>query len=124
VQSRNELAVIVGAGSGLSASLARKCAAAQMRVALAARNIGKLQPLAHETGASVHACDAADAAQVDALFGGLEAPDLVVYNPSYRIRGPFLGLGVQRGADDGRRHGARQPAAHRLRELAMLTGDA
>src|SRR5437868_14090919 len=63
-----------------------------MRVALAARNIGKLQPLAQETGASVHACDASDAAQVDALFGALEAPDLVIYNPSYRIRGPFLGL--------------------------------
>src|SRR5205085_4868229 len=92
VQSRNELAVIVGAGSGLSASLARKCAAAQMSVALAARNIGKLQPLAQETGASVHACDAADAAQVDALFGALDAPDLVIYNPSYRIRGPFHGL--------------------------------
>jgi NAD(P)-dependent dehydrogenase (short-subunit alcohol dehydrogenase family) len=92
VQSRSELAIIVGAGSGLSASLARKCAAAGMRVALAARNIGKLQPLAKESGASVHACDAADAAQVDALFGALEAPDLVIYNPSYRIRGPFLGL--------------------------------
>ena len=92
MQSRSELAVIVGAGSGLSASLARKCAAAGMRVALAARNIGKLQPLAKETGASVHACDAADGPQVDALFGALEAPDLVIYNPSYRIRGPFLGL--------------------------------
>ena len=84
--------MIVGAGSGLSASLARKCAAAGMRVGLAARNAGKLQALAKETGASVHACDASDAAQVDALFGALEVPDLVVYNPSYRIRGPFLGL--------------------------------
>jgi NAD(P)-dependent dehydrogenase (short-subunit alcohol dehydrogenase family) len=92
VQSRAELAVIVGAGSGLSASLARKCAGAGMRVALAARNAGKLQPLAEETRASVHACDASDAAQVEALFGALETPDLVVYNPSYRIRGPFLGL--------------------------------
>jgi len=92
VQSRSELAVIVGAGSGLSASLARKCAAAGMRVALAARNTDKLQTLAKETQAGVHACDAANAAQVDALFRSLDAPDLVVFNPSYRSRGPFLGL--------------------------------
>jgi NAD(P)-dependent dehydrogenase (short-subunit alcohol dehydrogenase family) len=92
VQSHRELAVIVGAGSGLSASLARECAAAGMGVSLAARNTDKLQTLAKETQARVHACDAADAEQVDALFRSLDAPDLVVYNPSYRIRGPFLGL--------------------------------
>ena len=92
MQSRAELAVIVGAGSGLSASLARKCAAAGMRVALAARNVAKLKALADETRAEVHACDATDAKQLDALFTALEAPDLVVYNPSYRVRGPFLGL--------------------------------
>ena len=86
------LALIVGAGSGLSASLARKCAAAGMRVALAARDISKLSSLGKETGAALHACDAADARQVEALFSAIDAPDLVVYNPSYRIRGPFLGL--------------------------------
>jgi NAD(P)-dependent dehydrogenase (short-subunit alcohol dehydrogenase family) len=88
----NPLAVIVGAGSGLSASLARRCAAAGMRVALAARNVSKLDSLKKETGAQAIACDVADAAQVERLFGGLDAPDLVVYNPSYRVRGPFLGL--------------------------------
>jgi NAD(P)-dependent dehydrogenase (short-subunit alcohol dehydrogenase family) len=87
-----ELALIVGAGSGLSASLARKCAAAGMRVALAARHVGKLDPLVAETHARAFACDAGDAAQVEALFGAIEPPDLVVYNPSYRVRGPFLGL--------------------------------
>jgi NAD(P)-dependent dehydrogenase (short-subunit alcohol dehydrogenase family) len=92
VQSRNELALIVGAGSGLSASLARKCAAAGMRVALAARHVGKLDPLVAETRARAFACDAADAAQVAALFDAIDPPDLVVYNPSYRVRGPFLGL--------------------------------
>src|SRR5436190_15563473 len=88
----NPLAVIVGAGSGLSASLARKCAAAGMKVALAARNVSKLDSLARETKASVHACDATDPAQVEALFSGIDAPELVVYNPSYRVRGPFLEL--------------------------------
>ena len=88
-------AVIVGAGSGLSASLARQCAAAGMRVALAARNVEKLEGLKKETGASVHACDATDARQVDALFAALEAPGLVVYNASYRARGPFVSLDAE-----------------------------
>jgi NAD(P)-dependent dehydrogenase (short-subunit alcohol dehydrogenase family) len=92
VQSRSELALIVGAGSGLSASLARKCAAAGMRIALAARHVGKLDPLVAETHARAIACDAADPAQVEALFAAVDPPDLVVYNPSYRVRGPFLEL--------------------------------
>jgi NAD(P)-dependent dehydrogenase (short-subunit alcohol dehydrogenase family) len=85
-------ALIVGAGSGLSASLARQAAASGMSVALAARNVDKLSALAKETGASVHRCDASDPAQVDPLFSALGAPDLVVYNPSYRVRGPLLDL--------------------------------
>src|SRR5256885_5916287 len=88
----NPLALIVGAGSGLSASLARKFAAAGMRVALAARNVGKLDALAKETKAALHACDASDPKQVEALFAALDAPELVVYNPSYRVRGPCLEL--------------------------------
>jgi short-subunit dehydrogenase len=88
----NLLAVIVGAGSGLSASLARQCAAAGMRVALAARNIDKLAEIKKATGASTHACDVADAQQVERLFAELDAPELVIYNPSYRVRGPFLEL--------------------------------
>jgi len=88
----NPLAVIVGAGSGLSASLARQCAAAGMKVALAARKTDKLAALVTETNAKAIACDATDAKQVDALFAQLEAPELVVYNPSYRVRGPFLEL--------------------------------
>src|SRR3954469_11828797 len=88
----NPLAVIVGAGSGLSASLARPCAAAGMRVALAARNVQKLAEVKKETGASVHACDVTEASQVERLFAELEAPEFVVYNPSYRVRGPFLEL--------------------------------
>ena len=86
------LALIAGAGSGLSASLARKCAAAGMRVALAARHVGKLDALVAETHARAFACDAADVVQVERLFDAIDTPELVVYNPSYRIRGPFLGL--------------------------------
>lgn len=88
-------ALIVGAGAGLSASLARLFAANGMKVALAARAPDDLAPLAEETGASVHACDAADRAQVAALFQALDgdgAPDVLVYNPSARVMGPLVEL--------------------------------
>jgi len=91
-----ETALIVGAGSGLSASLARLFAKEAMRVAVAARNTAKLDPLVKETGALALACDAAEPAQVEAMFGAVEAkwgvPELVVYNAGYRVRGPFVGL--------------------------------
>jgi NAD(P)-dependent dehydrogenase (short-subunit alcohol dehydrogenase family) len=89
-------ALIVGAGAGLSASLARLFAGQGMRVALAARSADKLAVLAEETGAKAYACDASDRAQVDRLFAELDAgsgaPDVVVYNASYRTRGPFVDL--------------------------------
>ena len=92
----SELALIVGAGPGLSASLARLCAREGMRVALAARNVAKLSTLVEETGASVRACDASRREDVDALFDAvLDAegvPDLVVYNPSARVRGAVADL--------------------------------
>jgi len=89
-------ALIVGAGSGLSASLARAFRKAGLKVALAARSVDKLADLAKETGATTYQCDASDRAQVDALFAALDAakntPDVVVYNASYRTRGPFIEL--------------------------------
>jgi NAD(P)-dependent dehydrogenase (short-subunit alcohol dehydrogenase family) len=92
----SESALIVGTGSGLSASLARLLAKEGVRVALAARNPSKLDALCRETGAVAHACDASDPAQVANLFAAVEAqsgvPDLVIYNASYRTRGPFTEL--------------------------------
>ncbi|MGF1503427.1 MAG: SDR family NAD(P)-dependent oxidoreductase [Paracoccaceae bacterium] len=88
-------ALIVGAGAGLSASLARLFAAKGLRVSLAARTPDDLAPLAAETGASTHACDAGDARAVARLFAELDAggaPDVLVYNPSARVRGPFTSL--------------------------------
>ena len=91
-----ETALIVGAGSGLSASLARIFAKDGMRVALAARNTIKLGTLVKETSALAVACDAAEPAQVDSMFAAVEAkwgvPDLVVYNAGYRVRGPLVSL--------------------------------
>ena len=85
-------ALVVGAGAGLSASFARQLAQAGYTVALAARRTEKLAALADEIGASVHACDATDPAAVDALFATVEAPAVVHFNASFRVRGPFLEL--------------------------------
>jgi len=89
-------ALIVGVGSGLSASLARAFAKAGMKVALAARRADALKALAAETGAKAFACDSTDRNQVAKLFTGVEAAvgaaDVVVYNASYRTRGPFVEL--------------------------------
>jgi len=91
-----ETALIVGAGSGLSASLARLLAGEGMRVALAARNSEKLAPLCSETGARAFACEATDAEQVARLFALVEAatgaPEVVIYNASARARGPVAEL--------------------------------
>jgi len=89
-------ALIVGVGSGLSASLARLFAKAGLKVALAARRAANLAALAQEAGAKSFACDATDRAEVAKLFSDVEgavgAPDVVVYNASYRTRGPFIEL--------------------------------
>lgn len=93
---KHNIALIVGAGEGLSASLARLFARQGLRVGLAARRIEKLGALCSETGARAFACDATDAEAVVRLFGLVEreigAPDVVVYNASGRTRGPFLEL--------------------------------
>jgi NAD(P)-dependent dehydrogenase (short-subunit alcohol dehydrogenase family) len=89
-------ALIVGAGEGLSASLARLFAREKIKVALAARKIEKLGALCHETGARAFACDATNADEVERLFGLVEReignPDIVVYNASGRARGAFVDL--------------------------------
>src|SRR6202012_6183575 len=89
-------ALIVGAGEGLSASLARLLAREGIRVALAARKIEKLGALCSETGARAFACNATEPDDVERLFGQVEreiaTPDLVVYNASGRARGAFVDL--------------------------------
>jgi NAD(P)-dependent dehydrogenase (short-subunit alcohol dehydrogenase family) len=91
-----ERALIVGAGQGLSASLARLLSREGMRVALASRNPDKLAALCAETGARAFPCDAVQAGQVRQLFADVDQaigePDVVVYNASGRLRGPFVDL--------------------------------
>src|SRR5919204_5947206 len=89
-------ALIVGAGSGLSASLARALAKEGIKVALAARTTGDLDGLVKEVGARAFACDAAERGEVEKLFADVDAsvgtPDIVIYNASFRTRGPFIDL--------------------------------
>lgn len=95
-QERFATALIVGAGSGLSASLARALHKSGVRVALAARTPDDLAALATETGSRTLACDASQPADVERLFaeldGGFGAPEIVIYNASRRARGPFAEL--------------------------------
>jgi NAD(P)-dependent dehydrogenase (short-subunit alcohol dehydrogenase family) len=89
-------ALIVGAGSGLSASLARAFHSAGLGIALAARDIDKLADQCTEFGATAYACDSSDPDQVQRLFEdldkGIGAPEVVVYNASARVRGAFVDL--------------------------------
>jgi NAD(P)-dependent dehydrogenase (short-subunit alcohol dehydrogenase family) len=89
-------ALIVGAGSGLSASLARALAQQGLTVSLAARSTDDLASLVHETGARAFACDASQRTDVERLFKELDAtpgaPDVVIYNASFRTRGPLTDL--------------------------------
>jgi len=84
-------ALIVGAGAGISASVARALAAAGLKVGVAARNVEKLAPLATDIGAERFAVDAVDPAAVAHLFEEADArigvPDVVLYNPSARAPG-------------------------------------
>jgi NAD(P)-dependent dehydrogenase (short-subunit alcohol dehydrogenase family) len=92
----SKTALIVGAGAGLSASLARLLAGEGMQVALAARDPGKLDELCAATAARAFRCDAASPADVAALFTAVEAalgsPEVVIYNASGRVRGPITEL--------------------------------
>ena len=95
-------ALIVGAGSGLSAALARALAADGVKVALAARSTEDLASLAQEIGARSFACDASDRAQVEKLFADLDAqfgaPEIAIYNASFRTRGALIELDPRQGS--------------------------
>ncbi len=94
--SRFRTALIVGAGEGLSAALARRFVREELKVAISARNVSKLKALVAETGVLAIEGDASRPDEVRRLFAEVEeeygAPDVVVYNASGRVRGPFVEL--------------------------------
>ncbi|MBU2532967.1 MAG: SDR family NAD(P)-dependent oxidoreductase [Alphaproteobacteria bacterium] len=89
-------ALIVGAGSGISASFARVLHREGYNVALAARSPTKLSGLAQEIGATTFACDATRVDDVAAVFTELDRNhgdlDVVLYNASARAPGPIVDL--------------------------------
>ncbi|MER9936376.1 SDR family NAD(P)-dependent oxidoreductase [Mesorhizobium sp. M0088] len=94
----SDVAVIAGAGAGLSASLARLLTREGIRVVLAARNVEKLSALIDETGALAVETDVADAASVASLFDTADKAGplaLVVFNASARTRGPIAELDAE-----------------------------
>jgi NAD(P)-dependent dehydrogenase (short-subunit alcohol dehydrogenase family) len=92
----SKTALIVGAGSGISAAFARRLARNGYRVMLAARSTDKLADLCKETGATAHACDAVDPVSVDQIFAEIDRGfghiDVVLYNASRRARGGIAEL--------------------------------
>ena len=94
--AQEEIALIVGSGPGLSASVARLFSKEGMKVALAARNTGKLADLVKEIDGRAYACDASSPKDVASLFESARKdmgdPTLVVYNASGRVRGPIAEL--------------------------------
>ncbi len=89
-----ETALIVGAGPGLSSSLTYLLLKNKFKVAIAARNVAKLATLAETSNVDVFTCDASNINQVQTLFKKLDktvgTPDLVIYNPSARVRGGIV----------------------------------
>jgi NAD(P)-dependent dehydrogenase (short-subunit alcohol dehydrogenase family) len=89
-------ALIVGTGSGISASLARALHRDGWKLALASRKPAQFATLAAEVGAHSIAVDAAEPDQVARMFADADRAlgplGFVVYNASFRTRGPFVDL--------------------------------
>ena len=98
-----KIALIVGAGSGLSASLARKFSSEGMQVALAARDIKKLASLINEIDATAYRCNTSEPNSVRDLFSSVQAdigdPEVVIFNASKRVRGEITEINVDEVRD-------------------------
>ena len=96
----SESVLIVGAGAGLSASLARLCFSKGMKVILAARDISKLENLKKEVKGETYKCDSSNIESVKNLFKETDkkigTPNLVIYNPSARLKGSIIELDPQK----------------------------
>lgn len=89
--------VILGAGPGNGAALARKFTSAGYRVALLARDTSRLTTLAATLpGASAFACDVADAGMVEDAFAAVRRSmgsiEVMIYNAGKGVWGDVLSL--------------------------------
>ena len=91
-------AIIIGAGSGVSGSLARALHARGWRVALIARDVAKLGALTAATDALAYSADASSPSDIDRVFAEIDAEfgslDLAVYNAGLRGRNTIQGSGI------------------------------
>ena len=101
--ANKKIGLIVGAGAGLSASLARKFSGAGMQIALASRDTKKLSNLVNELGAAVYSCDTSDPKSVRDLFSSVQLdlgdPEVVIFNASKRIRGEITEIDAEEVRD-------------------------
>ena len=98
----DQVALIVGAGPGISGAFGEALGEAGYRVALAARDLERLTPMADAMHAQAFQVDASKPAALVELFRRVDRvigePDVVLYNPSARIRGDLLGLDIASAA--------------------------
>lgn len=116
---KKQYAVIIGAGDGLSAALARDLAK-DHALTLAARNGDRMRQVADETNATTVLLDSTDETAVSAMLDDLPtAPRVVIYNPSARVRGPVteLDAGKVRKALDVTAIGAFLTGKHAARRM-------
>ncbi len=96
---QKRIALIVGAGPGISAAFAEALVADGFQVALASRSLDKLRPLAESLGALAFQADVASPPSLVRLFVDVErelgVPEVVLFNPSARIRGDLLSLNIE-----------------------------
>jgi NAD(P)-dependent dehydrogenase (short-subunit alcohol dehydrogenase family) len=99
MNSTQPAALVIGAGPGISGAFAAELARAGYAVALASRDRAKTAALAQSLGARGYAVDASQPEQIVQLFEAVErdlgAPQVVLYNPSGRVRGDLLSLDIR-----------------------------
>ena len=90
--------LIVGAGKGLSSSLAKIFHSNGYKIGLVARNINKIKNLSNEINATLFQYDVSKSENVTRLFKDVDKSlgnlDLVIFNPSRRLRGKIEDLNV------------------------------
>jgi NAD(P)-dependent dehydrogenase (short-subunit alcohol dehydrogenase family) len=93
------VALIVGAGPGISAAFGEALVADGYQVALASRNVEKLSPLATKMNAQPFEADASSPQSLVQLFNDVDRslgePEVVLFNPSARVRGELLTLNIE-----------------------------
>ncbi len=87
----NQHVLIVGAGNGLSAALARRFHSEGFEINLACRNIDNITVLSQNVNARCYSCDVIEEHQIKNLFATLDkekrTPDIVIYNAGFYDRG-------------------------------------